>query len=133
MIAYLDTSAALKLFVEEDESDAFRQYWRETTVATSEPQITSGWLLHTELHCAARRWPETIDADLITEAFRSVTLVDVARADFIAAGQGPERLRSADAVHLAIARRLGTDTMVAYDGELLAAAQAAGLETVSPR
>jgi predicted nucleic acid-binding protein len=44
----------------------------------------------------------------------------------------PGRLRSADAIHLATAIRLQTDVLVAYDGELLAAAADTGLSVLSP-
>jgi predicted nucleic acid-binding protein len=133
VIAYLDASAALKLLVEEAESDAFRAYWRETTAPANQPRISSGWLLYTELHCAARRRPEVIDTDLIAETFHSVTLVDIIRGDFIIAAQSRDKLRSADAIHLAVAQRIGADTMIGYDGALLSAAETAGMETVSPQ
>jgi predicted nucleic acid-binding protein len=44
----------------------------------------------------------------------------------------PGRLRSADAIHLATAIRLQADLMIAYDGELLAAAVDAGIPVLSP-
>ena len=42
-------------------------------------------------------------------------------------------LRSSDALHLAVAIRSGSDEMVTYDGELAAAAKAAGLAVFAPR
>lgn len=131
MIAYLDSSAAMKLLIEEAESDAFREYWRETTAA-ADLDVTAGWLLHTELHCAARRRSGLIDPGLIARTLESVNLVDVVRADFRAAASIPKALRSNDAIHLAVAQRINADTLIAYDGELLAAAEAVGLRTVTP-
>ena len=49
----------------------------------------------------------------------------------VAAGtHGP--LRPNDAIHLAVALRVGADEMVAYDGELIEQAIAAGLTVLSP-
>lgn len=58
--------------------------------------------------------------------------MDVARSDLMYAAAMPGRLRSADAIHLATAIRLQTDVLVAYDGELLAAAADTGLSVLSP-
>jgi predicted nucleic acid-binding protein len=41
-------------------------------------------------------------------------------------------LRSNDAIHLAVAIRLGVDELATYDGELTDAARAAGLTVLAP-
>ncbi len=129
MISYLDTSAALKLLVVEEESTALRSYWREAT----DVDAFGSWLLHTELHRAARRQPEVIDRDVVSRLLDSVNLVDVTRGDFLTAGAFPWRLRSHDALHLAVALRIDADVMITYDEELVAATHDAGLVVMSPR
>ena len=60
-----------------------------------------------------------------------LNLVDLSRGDLLAAGtQAP--LRSNDAIHLAVALRVGCEEMVTYDEELATAAAAAGLSVLSP-
>jgi uncharacterized protein len=48
------------------------------------------------------------------------------------AGALPDRLRSNDAIHVAVALRVGADEMLTYDSELAAAAGAAGLAVARP-
>ena len=131
MIAYLHTSAAMKLLVNERESPALLTYLQEA-VGGAAGEVAAGWLLHTELHCAARRHPQAIDADGVGQLLDSVTLVDLTRGDLLTAGSLPWGLRSHDAIHLAVALRIGVDAMIAYDVELQQAAAAAGLAAVSP-
>lgn len=44
----------------------------------------------------------------------------------------PGRLRSAGAIHLATALRVGARVMIAYDDELRDAAETAGIDVLSP-
>ena len=60
-----------------------------------------------------------------------VSLVGLER-DFVRAGASPGRLRSLDALHLAVALRIGAQEFIAYDLELGAAAEQAGLTLLSP-
>lgn len=131
MIAYLDTSAAMKLLVDEAESPALTTYLQDE-VGDANGEVAAAWLLHTELHCAVRRRPEHIDADAVGQLLDVVTLVDLTRGDLLTAGSLPWGLRSSDAIHLAVALRIGSDAMIAYDLELLKASAAAGLAAVSP-
>lgn len=125
-VAYLDTSAAMKLLVEEAESDAL------VAELTGEPRrLAASWLLHTELHCAAGRNPALIDLTAITTVLDVVDLVDVTRGDLLSAGTHSP-LRSNDATHLATALRLGVDEIVTYDAELSRAAQTAGIRVLAP-
>ena len=129
MICYLDTSAAMKLLVEESESAALAAYLQSTD---TERQLVASWLLHTELHCAANRHPDDLDIESVGIVLDTVSLVDLTRGDLLTAGTLPGRLRSNDAVHLAVALRVGADEMVTYDGLLAAAANAAGVVAVQP-
>lgn len=123
--SYLDASAALKLVVEEPESAVLAEGLAD------ERSLVASWLLHTEMHCAAGRHPSDVPIETVHAVLDTVDLVDVSRGDFIAAGTHAP-LRSNDAVHLAVAIRLGVDEMVTYDDELADAAQRAGLVVFSP-
>jgi predicted nucleic acid-binding protein len=124
-LAYLDTSAALKLVIEEAESAVLAD-----TVSTGR-RLVASWLLHTEMHCAAGRHPDDVDIVAVQQVLDTLDLVDLTRGDMIAAGTHAP-LRSNDAIHLAVAIRLGSDEIVTYDAELAAAARAAGLAVVAP-
>lgn len=132
MIAYLDTSAAMKLLVDEPESRALTTYV-QAEIGDAQGEMAAGWLLHAELHGAARRHPGAIQAEAVGQLLDTVTLVDLTRGDLLTAGALPWGLRSHDAIHLAVALRIGADAMIAYDVELQQAAAAAGLDAVTPR
>jgi uncharacterized protein len=125
-VAYLDTSAAIKLVVEEAESVALA-----TALTDSSRRLAASWLLHTEMHCAAGRNPTVIPLEAITAVLETITLVDVTRGDLLAAGTHAP-LRSNDAIHLATALRIGADEIVTYDGELARAAASAGIRVLAP-
>lgn len=131
MTAYVDTSAAMKLVVAEAESVALETYL-DAAVA-GQNALVSSWLLHTELHRAARRHSDLLDEQTVTAVLDTLDLVDLARGDFLTAGSLPWRLRSHDAIHLAVALRIGADEMIGYDVELQQAATDAGLVAASPR
>ena len=124
-LSYLDTSAAMKLIIEESESQALLD------ALVMRTQIAASWLLHTELHCAAGRRPETIAVSAVQGVLNAVILVDPTRGDMVAAGTHAP-LRSPDALHLAAAIRMGADEMITYNTELAQAAGAAGLAVVTP-
>lgn len=125
-VVYLDTSAAMKLLVNEAESGALSSWLVGLT-----DTVASSWLLHTELHWAAGRHPEAVASEFVATVLDAVTLIDLTRGDLLSAGtQVP--LRSHDALHLATALRIGSDTMVTYDEELADAARRAGLRVHAP-
>jgi len=127
ILAYIDTSAALKLAVPEAESTAL------VAALDGEPNRTliSSWLLHTELYCAAERSPLRVKANRLPAILNSILLNDVTREDMLKAG-GLANLRAADAIHLATAIRLRAEQMISYDNELLDAATKFGIAPVSP-
>jgi predicted nucleic acid-binding protein len=127
VIIYADTSAVLKLVVEEQESSTLAEY---LSTASRTHRLVASMLLYTELHCAARR--RAIHGELVNAALGGINLVDLVRSDLMYAAALPGRLRSADAIHLAVAIRLQVDVLVSYDVELLAAAVEAGLNVLSP-
>ncbi len=126
-ISYLDTSAAMKLVVDELQSEALTA----ELAGQDDRQLVSSWVLHTEMHCAAGRHPEDVDLEAVRTVLDAVSLIDVMRGDLLAAGAHAP-LRSNDAIHLAVALRVGADEIVTYDGELIERAAAAGLPVLSP-
>lgn len=124
-LSYLDTSAALKLVIEESESEIL------AATLTTDRELVASWLLHTEMHCAAGRHPREVPHDAVQQVLNAVSLADLSRGDMIAAGTHAP-LRSNDAIHLAVAIRLAADEMVTYDVELSKAARNAGLSVLSP-
>ncbi|MCB1030355.1 MAG: type II toxin-antitoxin system VapC family toxin [Acidimicrobiales bacterium] len=125
-VVYLDTSAAMKLLVDEAESAALAQMLDE-----QDRHVVASFLLHTELHCAAGRHPDVVDVDLVNQTLAAVELFDVTRGDLIGSGTRSP-LRSHDAIHLEVALRLGVDELATYDNELSDAARRAGLVVLAP-
>jgi predicted nucleic acid-binding protein len=128
LIIYVDTSAALKLVIEEAESAAVAEYL--SAAARRGDHLVASMLLYTELHCAGKR--RGLSAGVINTVLDGVNLVDVARSDLMYAAAMPGKLRSAEAIHLATAIRLQTDLLVAYAVELVTAATESGLNTLTP-
>ncbi len=130
MRLYLDTSAAMKLVVEEDESAVL-------SVALdslgADDRLVSSWLLHTELHCAAGPRGDEGVVDTIIGVLESLTLIDLLRTDLMNAPRQASGLRSQDALHLTVALRIGVDAIVTYDQEQADAASSLGLRVLQPR
>lgn len=128
---YADTSAVIKLLVEESHSRAFAAFYD----AYADAEWVSSALLRIEVaRAVARAMPALLPAarDLLL-AFSYVAIDN----DIVAGAMNePDRgLRSLDAIHLATARVLGEDlsAIASYDDRLLKAAADAGLATASPR
>ena len=128
---YADTSAVIKLLVEETDSKAFAAFYD----AHSDAEWVSSALLRIELtRAVARAMPALLpDARDLLLAFSCIAIDD----DIVeGAINEPDRgLRSLDAIHLATARILAPDldALVTYDDRLLGAATEAGLAAISPR
>jgi predicted nucleic acid-binding protein len=118
----------MKLLVEETQSAALTTYLQSEEVS----DVVASWLLHTELHCAANRHPDEVDRAAVGVVLDTITLVDLTRGDLQTSGALPGRLRSNDAVHLAVALRIGVDEIITYDDELAVAAGASGLRISRP-
>jgi uncharacterized protein len=126
-IGYLDTSAAMKLILDEPQSEALIA----ELAGREDRRLVSSWSLHTEMHCAAGRHPQDIDLEAVGTVLDSVSLIDLTRGDLLAAGTHAP-LRSNDAIHLAVALRIGADEIVTYDDELTGRATAVGLHVLAP-
>jgi len=127
---YADTSAVIKLLVEETHSKAFAAFYDGHTDA----EWVSSALLRIEvIRAVARAMPTLLpDARDLLTAFSYIAIDD----EIVDAAMGePDRgLRSLDAIHLGTARLLAPelDALVSYDDRLLRAANDAGLATISP-
>ena len=124
---YLDTSAALKFFVDEPEAETLEQ-----TILERSPEIFSSLLLETELRRSAARRNAIPQSD-ITEFLESIELVTLTQAVFRLAGQLPgETLRSLDALHLTAALLGGATGILTYDRRLQESAREVGLHVLAP-
>lgn len=124
---YLDTSAAMKLVVEEQESEALAR-----TIDREEPDLVACWLLDTELRRAAWRDPR-LTQEIVSTFLGDVALYEVPASLFRTAGLLPGiNLRSLDAIHLAAAVRIGVDQVVTYDLRMAEAARELGLAVLAP-
>ncbi len=131
MIAYIETSAFLKLVISEVESEPLRARFR--ALRSGGDHVVSCRLLVTESHRAAHRI-SVLDHGSVTKALAQVELVDVDAEVFTDAAMLPgANLRSLDALHVAAALSVGSDAVLAYDTGVLEAATAVGLPGESPR
>lgn len=69
------------------------------------------------MHCAVGRHPEEVDLAAVQAVLDAVDLVDLTRGDMLAAGTHAP-LRTGDAIHLAVALRIGAEEIATYDLEL---------------
>lgn len=125
---YLDSSALVKLAIEEPESGALRRYLQRRR-----PLVSSA-LCRTEVLGAL-----LFEGDEGLARGRAVlSRVELVRLNNrildAAAVLLPADVRSLDAIHLATAQELGTDLgrLVAYDDRLLDAAAQLGIRTATP-
>lgn len=126
---YFDSSAFVKLIVEEPESGALKS-WIEAEGVTA----VSSDLARAETVRAVRRYrPElAVRARIFFNPVMCVRIesTTLERAAFL----DPPELRSLDAIHLATALSLGDeiDGLVTYDERLARAARASGIPTLAP-
>ena len=127
---YADTSAVIKLLVEETYSRAFAAFYD----AHADAEWVSSALLRIEVVRAVTRARPALlpEARELLLAFSCIAMDDEVVEG---AMNEPDRsLRSLDAIHLATARILAPelDGLVSYDDRLLRAAADAGLPAISP-
>jgi len=128
--SYVDTSALVKLLVDEDETEALTSALGATTAISSVLAVI-------ELTAVARRRRVTdgeARVDSIVAGLRLAPLSDAVLHSAQAVGSHPP-LRALDLLHLATARVLeeaGTRTLFAYDLEFVAAARAEGFTVLAP-
>ncbi|WP_216208760.1 type II toxin-antitoxin system VapC family toxin [Amycolatopsis aidingensis] len=129
MRCYVETSAAVKLLVEEPESAALASYLDGQV--DDGVELISSVLLETELRRFAVR--HDLPQSAVSELLGHFAIADVDRAIFFEAGilPGPQ-LRSLDALHIAVAVRTESDSIIAYDARQTEAARAVGLRVTAP-
>lgn len=128
-VAYLDTSAFVKLLVAEPETDALR------LAMARWPQRASATLLRTETVRSLRRAGHARLVGNARRLFRSVSLIRIDEPLLDRAGDlEPVELRALDAIHLAAAMALGADLGVVftYDSRLQEAVASNGLPVEAP-
>ena len=127
---YLDSSAFVKLVVEEEETAALR-----TFMASTVARRASSALLRTESLRAVRHLgPDALAT--VREGLRRVDLIAIDDRILDVAGTlEPQVLRTLDAIHIATALAVGDDleAIVTYDGRMIEAARLMGLATATPR
>ena len=140
MSVYLDTSALLKRYLPERNSNAFETYFRDVESA----QISRLTLVELRSALARKRREGRVDSTKEAEALIEIStdiqdgLLTVSPANdihFVAAFHlmgrlGGLPLRTLDALHLATAQTLETDTLVTADDVMRRAAEALGLTVV---
>lgn len=128
---YADTSAAIKLLVEETNSQALAAFYD----GHADAEWVSSVLLRIEVtRTVTRAMPVLLpDARELLLAFSYIAIDDEIVEG--AMNEPDRKLRSLDVIHLAAARILGPDlaAFVSYDDRLIAAAKDAGIDTISPR
>lgn len=127
---YFDTSALVKVVVDEAESTALTAWLTEKSRS-----LYSSSLTRTELMRTVRRYAPDSQARarslLGTVTLARITPSLLERAALL----DPPELRSLDAIHLATALDLGSDLngLVTYDNRLARAAASLGVPTLAPR
>jgi predicted nucleic acid-binding protein len=125
---YLDSSAIVKLVIEEPQSPALRRYLRRrrplVSSALARAEVLRALLLEGEAGVARGR-----------AVLSRIDLIRVNERVLNAAGALlPPDLRSLDAIHLATAGHLGQDLgqVVTYDERMVDAARHLGMRAASP-
>lgn len=125
---YLDSSAIVKLVVQEKESTALRRYLRRRS-----PLVVSA-LARTEVARALLPLgPSAVQRG--HDVLSSLELIRVTDRILLEAGSLlPAEIRSLDAIHLATMRQLGVSLrrLVTYDNRMSATARELGIAAVAP-
>lgn len=126
-IAYLDSSAVVKLAIDEPESESLR------ALIAAWPHRSSSELTITEVLRGVRR-SRSLGAEAPARRLLSTMAFTPLRKEllFAAGSLLPLALRSLDAIHVVTASVVGAELFISYDKRLLAAASASGLDVASP-
>jgi len=124
---YLDSSAALKLVIEEAESAALA-----AAIETERPVLLGCWLLETEMRRIAARQP-VLTQEAVSGVLDGINLLAMPSSLFREASYLPgTSLRSLDALHLAAAVSTDVDHLVTYDLRMAESARDLGLSVLAP-
>ena len=126
-LAYIDSSALVKLVLDEADAGAMRRWYVEAE------RVTSSVIGLIETRRAVAR---KVDApDHVNRILRTVVTLELDGVVAAAASRvTPLGLRTLDAIHLATALAIGSElgSFVTYDDRLAEAARAAGLPVLRP-
>jgi uncharacterized protein len=127
-VVYADSSALVKLVIDERETDELSEYFDDGPVIATSRVAVVEISRAAALRESSARVVEAVDRVLGYCLFVDVTsdLIRVARR------LQPRSLRCLDALHLATALHVGPDEFVAYDRQLLNAAVEQGLRVAHP-
>jgi uncharacterized protein len=128
--AYIDTSALVKLFKAERETEAFR-----TALANWPVQVASE-LIRVEAICTARRLGDQDVLQRANAALERINLIPISPEIIeLATNEHTPPLRAMDAIHLATAITMREDLGVVfvYDNDLHTAAQTRQLNPIAPQ
>lgn len=125
---YADSSALVKLVIDEPESDALR------ALVGSGPGLVTSWIAVVEVHRAAHMAHPSARSQPRTKALLDRCRLLAVSADVLERARqlASPRLRSLDAIHLASAIRSKSPQIVTYDRRLMEAASAEGLRVLHP-
>ena len=125
-LAYIDTSALIKLLLTEDETPALR------TALTEWPALVSSEILYIEAYRVGVREGRQADIAILLEGVNLLGYTPAVRQR--AAMIGTAQLRALDAIHLASAEALGDDLGVifTYDKRMLSDGPLEGLPVRAP-
>lgn len=128
-VAYLDSSALVKLAVAEPQSAALRRYVLRGRRVHVSSALSRTEVMRALLHlgpAAVRRGRDVLAG---VELLRVSDRVLIAASELL-----PAEVRSLDAIHLATAQELGSDLdrVITYDERMAKAATSLGLSVVSP-
>lgn len=132
MAAYVDSSIALRLIVDDPGSGPVRAWWR--TARTAGEDLYSSKLIQVEIARVLQR--EQLSLALAAPVLSALWLIDIdddviRTASSISTGQ---HLRSLDAIHLGTASLLEPDgiAVVSHDARMKAVAESLGLSVIDP-
>jgi uncharacterized protein len=128
-LVYADSSALVKLVIEEPESAALARYLADT------PALATSRIALVEVPRATGLANPAPEVQAETEQLlASCLLIDVSDGLLrAAASHASASVRTLDAIHLASALRIEADELVAYDRRLAAGAVGRGLAVAAPR
>lgn len=124
---YVDSSAALKLVIEEPESAALA-----AAIEADQPDLLGSWLLETEMRRIVARHPN-VSHQVVSDVLEGINLLAMPSWLFREASYLPgSHLRAPDALHLAAATSCGADHLVTYDVRMAESARLLGLRVLAP-
>lgn len=128
-ISYADSSALVKLVLDEPETAALAEYF-----ASTRPALVTSRIAVVEVGRALRVANASLAAEAnARELLTAATLVDVGRTIVqVAAHIASETIRTLDAIHLATLQLVDPDEVLVYDRRLGDAVRSLGYTVIAP-